>query len=66
MCTKLGSSSLGPIELMDDSLDKSRGVEVIADGWREGLGGGRKESGLCVVVCVVGGGGPVVASTVSR
>jgi hypothetical protein len=66
MSAKPGSLSLGLIELMDNSLDDSLGVDVIADRWRGGVGRGRTESGLCVVMCVVGGGGLVVATAVSR
>jgi hypothetical protein len=51
MSAKLGSSSLGPIKSMDDLPDDLLGVNVIADGWREGVGCGRGESELCVVLC---------------
>ncbi len=36
---------------MDNLLNNLLGVEVIADGWRVGVGCGRGESGLCVVLC---------------
>ncbi len=51
MSAKSGSSSLGPIESLDNSLDNLLGVEDIVDGWRGGLGCGRGESVLCVVLC---------------
>jgi hypothetical protein len=51
MSAKSGSSLLGPIKLMNDLLDYSRGANVIADGWRGGVGCGRGESVLCVVLC---------------
>jgi hypothetical protein len=51
MLAKSGSSSLGPIELKDDSLDNLLGDKDIGNGWRGGVGCWRGESVLCVVLC---------------
>jgi hypothetical protein len=48
---KSGSLLLGLIELMDNLSDDLLGVKVIVDGWKGGMGCGKGESVLCVVLC---------------